>query len=848
MPAVNQLDLSVFENRTPAPWPSDDLIPSGNHVYPGREFAKNDNNVNFVVNGRARVFVDGDLIINGNNFSMNAGGDPSNLLLIVNGNLEFKNKASLSAVVYVAGDVEFNQNPVVVGAIAAEGSIDLSEDEVNYSSEAVASVDFGGACATDDPSISLDHFRISHPSSGLTCTPATGIRVRACGNASCSELYNEPVSVSLSPAAGWTPRNQVSFSGTSPMLGLRSGEAGVVSLGVSGSTVSAVGDPPVRCYPDGSAVPGSCEIAFAESGLLLDVPDHISGQEVQASILAVKAGDTEPGQCVPAFTGEKDVEFTSVYQNPTSGTLPVESAGSPLFGNSLTLDFDGTGAARFPLRYRDVGSVLLGARYEGTGDDSGLVMTGQDDFVARPDRFAINVPDNPGEPGVSDGNVFKVAGENFEVEVRALNTLGAQTPNFGREVPREGVDLTVAEAASTPLPSMPPLSGSLGLFGASCDTQEGGKACGQFTWPEVGTFALAPSLSSDGYLGTEDVVGQALAYVGRFVPAAFEYAIDPGAFSSAPLAAARTTCTGSRGWVYTGEPFSWEFPAQITISPKNLDGATVRNYAGTAFQRLSSEDVGFAPFPVEDESKTGVDDSALQMEGLLAPASLMPAANGSLIYAFATADEFTFPKSRNARVPGYTPKPMFSLESIEDEDGVTIDDPETDFPETFVPEADFQVRYGRIALDNGYGPENRDLIIPLRAEVYGSNGFELHQDESCWFYDLPSNVTTDFSGSVFESGQVDVVAVTETQLTLEAGRPKVSSGTDNRLRLSAPEPVETESSEERGIYVELDAGNDWLKDYWDADNPDTLVDPYAWGTFGVYRGNDRIIYWREVQQ
>jgi MSHA biogenesis protein MshQ len=37
-----------------------------------------------------------------------------------------------------------------------------------------------------------------------------------------------------------------------------------------------------------------------------------------------------------------------------------------------------------------------------------------------------------------------------------------------------------------------------------------------------------------------------------------------------------------------------------------------------------------------------------------------------------------------------------------------------------------------------------------------------------------------------------------------------------------------------------------LKDFWDADNPDSLVNPYAWATFGVYRGNDRIIYWREV--
>jgi MSHA biogenesis protein MshQ len=37
----------------------------------------------------------------------------------------------------------------------------------------------------------------------------------------------------------------------------------------------------------------------------------------------------------------------------------------------------------------------------------------------------------------------------------------------------------------------------------------------------------------------------------------------------------------------------------------------------------------------------------------------------------------------------------------------------------------------------------------------------------------------------------------------------------------------------------------WLQD--DFDNNGSLDDPQATATFGIYRGHDRVIYWREVR-
>jgi len=691
---------------------------------------------------------------------------------------------------------------------------------------------------------SLDHIRLLHPQQALTCKPAQNITVKACANDGCSEIYGVPLTVELLPDTGWVPGRTVTFTGESDPLTLRSNSVGIVTLVVQSVSTAPTGDPGVRCYPDGNATPGNCEIDFAESGFLLDVPDHISGQEVQASILAVKAGETDPSRCVPAFMDTKPVAFSASYQNPDTGTLAVESAGTLLSGNSLNLDFDNTGAATFPVRYRDVGSVLLNARYEGSGEESGLVLEGQDGFIARPDRFELIVPGNPGLPGVAAGNVFRIAGQSFDIEVASLNTLGQITPNFGKESPREAVELDVVEAASTPLPNLVPLNGSLGLFGESCVNQEAGKACGQFSWPEVGTFSLEPSLLRGAYLETEDVVGDAAPYVGRFIPAWFDFSIDPGIFSSTPLPSptSRTVCIAERDWVYTGEPFRWNMIAEITITPRNQNGEAVLNYAGTQFRVLEEGDIGFGPFPVEDSDAEGMDGSVLEMEASFGTDSLSTGAAGTLIYAFSMDDEFRYLKSGNARVDGYTPRPIFTLLNIEDSDGVTVADPTVDLPEDFTPSADFQIRYGRIVLENGFGPEDVDLLIPLKAEVYGENGFEPHRVESCWFYDLSENTTVSYDNSTLDSAQTEVIEVMDAELTLVDGKPGTSPE-DYRLRLSAP--GQPEEADQQGIYVELDVGNDWLRDYWDADNPDTLVDPYAWGTFGVYRGNDRIIYWRE---
>jgi hypothetical protein len=714
-----------------------------------------------------------------------------------------------------------------------------------------ASNTIGAVDCTAPSTAEIDHFQILHDGQGLACEPET-VTINACANAydgSCT-LSDETVTLDVKATGSGLVTERISFTGTgTARIPYTRAESVILSLG--NASIAAIN--PTVCF-NGRKI--SCDLVFAESGFSLTISNHISGQEVQATILAVKAGEDTPGQCVPAFTVEKDIEFTTVYQNPATGTLAAESGGNVLNGYSLTLDFDGSGAASFPVQYKDVGRVLLKARYEGAGEDAGLVMLGEGTFVARPHRFQVVVPGNPGVLDLSKTGKFKIAGDSFNVEVRSLNFLGQLTPNFGMESPgRESVVLNVASASVPNLPNLPDLQGALELFGESCPTPAGGKACGEFSWPEVGAFALKPSLVDGSYLGTDNVEGENVPYVGRFWPAWFDFFIDQGAFSSVPMSADRTVCTTARNWVYTGEPFGWDIPAEIRISPKNKSGRTLKNYAGTAFQQLSIAGIELSLFPVPDAVQKGVDETLMKLyvvggrrsagELRRDPLPAEPAQEGDLLYTFASNDEFFYEKSRNTRVSPFEPAPEFVLERIEDEDFVTADNPDDAFPEKFMPNVPFEIRYGRMALENSYGPENVGLAIPLKAEVFDDNGFELHEDESCWFYNLPENTTVNYDSSALESGQTEVVEITESELTLTDGEPDITPK-DYRLRLSAPEPTESEDPQAQGLYVELNVGNDWLKDYWDADNPDNRVDPYAWVTFGVYRGNDRVIYWREV--
>lgn len=131
-----------------------------------------------------------------------------------------------------------------------------------------------------------------------------------------------------------------------------------------------------------------CQITYADSGLLLQVPNMLAAKPTAATLSAVRKADNAL-QCVPAFANvTRSVSFTSAYSNPGSGTQPVVVNGSNVGAAAVSLNtnFDATGTAPLSVRYDDAGRMTLSARYAGStaNGDIDLLLVGEDNFVSKP--------------------------------------------------------------------------------------------------------------------------------------------------------------------------------------------------------------------------------------------------------------------------------------------------------------------------------------------------------------------------------------------------------------------------------------------------------------------------------
>jgi len=666
-----------------------------------------------------------------------------------------------------------------------------------------------------------DHIRLSHPGEGLTCS-SSQITVSACANEDCSELFGDPVEVELtSPLDGWTP-NPVTFTGTAD-VDLSVTQPSTVSLDANAVAPSA--QDPTRCFNGGAE---TCEMTFFDAGFVIDVPDHVSAANTASTIAAVRK-DEDSQQCVPGFSNvTRDVGLWSSYANPATGSesVRVDSATiaqtSP--GTSTELQFDANGVATFDLSYPDVGRLALNARYEGSSanNDEGLIMTGTTEFIARPDRFRLDIPGNPAATNAS-GGMFSAAGEAFEVTVSALNANDDLTPNFGQEITAESVRLEsslVAPAGG----DNPPVTGTFGAFGEACDgsAAAAGTACGEFNWPEVGIIALTPRLASgSGYLGTQDVVGTRLDHVGRFVPARFDITVSEQGMV-APFCTA-----GLVDFAYTGQDLNWEsgFEPIITAEARTALGGVARNYTLGGFMKLDALDLERTP-AASDVSVTNAQGDPFPVTATLSTMAFSNLGAGRVQYVFSPSDIVRFDKTIDSKVAPFTPDYAIALTTLEDSDLVSAA-PQT--PVDIRPSFGFETRYGRLNLENAYGPEISELTVPFNAEYYTGTNFTPNVADSCWVYNTGADVTLDDSGLSGGSSSVD--SQSDTLLT---GEPPSAS----ELVLTAPGEGNTGDV---GVTFSVPV---WLQADFDGDG--TLENPSALATFGVYRGNDRIIYWQEV--
>lgn len=706
----------------------------------------------------------------------------------------------------------------------------------------------------------VDHYRILHDGSALTCQPE-GVTVQACLDTDCTAQYAGTVDVSLSPS-GWVGGDAQSFSGGSAALELRQTTPGTATLGIASATPSAANPP--RCFDSG--VEGSCDVTFNESGFAFDVPNQVSctasGVVTVAAVRVSDAGE----QCVPAFANTtKTVDLWSSYVSPATPVNPrplsvngtVIAGAGP--GTPLSLAFDANGEAQITVRYDEAGALQLDARYVGSGDEAGLVMTGSDGFVVRPDRFFLRATTDGStdlDNAAASGDPKWQAARDYRMQLRAACADGTVTRNYqpgNAELfvemvnPPEGAGVQAGSlelkgsAFAGSFASAPNWQGVGALFtegvvvdGGQDTADPASYASAAFS--EVGVVDVHVRDSS--YLGT--AVPENTLTVGRFMPARFAVSDNGPSFRDA-------TAPWGCGFSYLGQPFGYSTEPQLTVQALNADGAVTANYAGP-FWKLAGN-------PLNSRAYTDVSGARLGVsQGTVGSTSITGPSAGVARYDL-TGETLVYARSERAPLDAQVDLAL-SPASLTDSDGVcystaasvcSVGEGSVVEGYTMAAVTGTNLRFGRLRLLNAVGPELLDLNIPARVEYYqdGADRFVVHTDDSC------TNPVTLALSDADPADNLDVGAgetcVWDDAGASGAGCPPAGPGGE---QYAAPP-----AAGDLNLWLRAPgAGNDgsvglratppgWLQYNWNGAGPE---DPGARGTFGVYRGEQGIIFQREV--
>lgn len=717
--------------------------------------------------------------------TVNVGGDPGNLQILLYDTVtyfEIGTSSQLTGFVVqpvysgAAGNkaIDVHNNVTITGGVYTAGWLNIKNNVTfNYTPQVAAAIQSMSQCGPH-------HLKIQHSGTGVTCTPGT-LTIVACADAACSSLYTGGVTGTMTatgtPTVNWVGGTGFSIDASGSVTkDVQVTTAGTVDWGTSGESPAPANA--TECFI--GATP-SCSFTSALAGFLFDVPNHVSDTVQNITVSAVKQADNSLA-CVPAFAStSKTVNFACAYSNPASGTLPVTVGGSAVscgVSGGVSLSFDASGIASTTVRYADAGQIALTANYSGSGgSETGLVMTGNDPFIAAPASFSVS--------NVTAGPIK--AGNDFSATVTALNASGNATPNFGNETAPEGVTLT--PTLVSPVGGTNPALGNGVIAGATFSN--GVATLSNLNWGEVGNITLDAALTSGSYLGSGlSATGSAAA--GVFIPDHFSTEVLPVSGVPMPCPTGLTCPTLYNGFVYSGQSFS------VRVTALNLGGGTTSNYDGTLG---FSKDVTLAAWDALGSTTT-------QNPGGGTPA------NNSI-----TAASFTAGVATTA-TPAYTfaatTAPTDIYLRATDTDGATS---LRTIPASSV-EGGVKVVSGRVKVSNAYGSSLLPLTLPTTVQYYDGTRWLVSATDSITTLSLPANLT--------------VGAGPGTTTTSSTPPGWVFASGSLSINLSAPGAGASGSA---FVVPTIDGGSP-------GNPPLPIISGTA--TFGIYKGNNEMIYRREA--
>lgn len=732
----------------------------------------------------------------------------------------------------------------------------------------------------------FDHFEIIHDGQGLTCE-AESITIKACANSSCTILNNDAFDVQLSINGSFDQTVTVVGGNTDTSFSYTSVGVAVLSL-----------DKTYQCVNGASS---SCEVIFADSGFRFfsNMEDTVIPEQLSAkpsnigfnkSTLKIQAieKNSETGACQAAFLDDIGIEMVATCVDPdtcavsqvninnlaTDTLIPTLHTGVSLSYSEVALDFsDATvNSAEFVFTYPDAGKVQLHARYnikDEDGNPTGNYMLGSSNaFVVRPLGFYINVNGNP-KAQIATGAKFIAAGEDFTTSLTAVQWQAEDdsdengVPDIGADLSNNTTTINFGNEATTEIAEITdslylPNSGIEGDLTNDIftDFTNGVASNNNMTYSEVGIVNFDANLSNNSYLGASDIIGNE-PYVGRFFPHHFELTAFDGALKStcditSPSIEMTFAYIGQMSSASSGKgTLQYLFQPEVTITPQAKLNTHTQNYTGDFNKLLLSGinrfevDDGTGTLvlaPIEDAVRKGVDDTnKVKLTANFSNANLTET-DAILSFEYSSDDNFVYAHEQNSEIIPFIADINLSLASVVDQDGVTANDADadgntgiaTDTVITLSPTG-IEIRFGRAYLAHSFGPETSDLPQPFSVQYLKSVGqYVINELDTCTDFDAAKITLT--SGTLNEN-------LTGVNTAKGQFDDELPDGETRAMQLTAPG-----AGNQGTVGVEYEIYS-WLKYDWNWNGVEIKVfdeNPTATATFGLFRGNDRIIYQREV--
>jgi len=327
-------------------------------------------------------------------------------------------------------------------------------------------------------------------------------------------------------------------------------------------------------------------------------------------------------------------------------------------------------------------------------------------------------------------------------------------------------------------------------------------------------------------------------YFGRFTPDHFDVTLNPPVFSS--------SC-GT--FTYLGQALKYAVNPVASITAKNVAGFTTQNYTGN-FWKIDPSLLT----PIYNEAS-----HALTLSNSITPVKI-DNGDGTGQIAFANTSDDILAILKGSVIAPFDAEIALAFNLTDTDsivvtyvDGVAQINPVSFGTASAGNGIGFNTnkshRWGRLNFSNTHGSELTPLTVPVFSEFYSGSSFVKSTDDNCTVLSLANNF------SISDTTNLNCSFVSQTSpVSLGAGSVKatLSSNTlsNGQTELMISDNSNSLKGSGTGNTGSLDITSNlttlpWLKYDW---NGDTVVDncPTAKATFGIYKGNEKQIYFREV--